>query len=207
MTISNAEKARRATAAAARAAAKNTASKNAPATAPSTEKVAAPAIKDNAGQKLGGRTVVVACKMPRGLMLQLTQFINQDTRVMGGGVEKRQVPMRVGDQVRLKPAILPFGAIPNYPIVCGFSLTRDIDANFWREYAEQNKNLTMITEGLLAAFDTEADANAYCREYEAKRTGFEPLAHRGDPRVEQTFNPNVSNIDIDTDQPTAQRVA
>lgn len=201
MTISNAEKARRATAAAARAAAKN----NKTAAEPAAN-VAAPAIKDNAGQKLTGKTVVVVCKMPRGLFLQLTQFIAQDVKVMGGGIEKRQVPMRVGDQMRLKPAILPFGAIPNYPIVSGFSLTRDFPADFWRAYHEQNKNLTMITEGLLAAFDTEADATAYCREYEKKRTGFEALAHSGDPRVEHTNSPNVSDIDIDSDQP-AKRVA
>jgi hypothetical protein len=204
MTISNAEKARRATAAAAKTAAKNNAASKTAAAAP-TASVTAPAIKDDS-KKLQGRTVIVVCKMPRGLLLQLTQFIAQDTRVMGGGVEKRQVPMRVGAQHRVKPSILPFGAIPNYPIVCGFSLTRDFPADFWRAYHEQNKNLTMITEGLLAAFDDEASANAYCREFEAKRTGFEPLAHRGDPRIEHTNSPNVSDIDIDSDQP-ASRVA
>jgi hypothetical protein len=201
MTSSKAEKARRAA-----RAAKNAAVEAPPAS--SETAIEAPTVvkpKGVGGVKETSRTVVVVCKMPRGVMLQLTQFIEQDQRVVGGGIEKRRVPMRIGPQVRLKPAVLPFGAIPNYPIVSGFSLTRDVDAEFWRNYAEQNANLELITSGLMKAFDTEADAAAYCREFEKLRHGLEPLAQKDDPRVEKEFNANLTNIDIDTDQPKASR--
>lgn len=158
--------------------------------------------KGTGGVKATSRTVCVVCKMPRGLLLQLHQALTQDQRVMGGGIEKRQVSMRVGETVRLKPAVLPFGAIPNYPIVEGFSLTRDVDANFWRQYAEQNPKFSMIEEGLLRAFDTEADATAYCREFAKLRHGLEPLDVHGakmDPRIEQAFNPNLTDVETDTD--------
>lgn len=195
-SLSKAEKARR-------AAATSKANGTPPASSETitSPKVEAPAVKGKKGA--GGvsetaRTVVVVSKMPRGLYLQLTKFIEQDQRVVGGGVEKRRVPMRVGPQVRIKPAVQPFGMMPNYPIVNGFSLTRDVDANFWREYHEQNKNLELITSGLLHACDNETEATAYCREYGALKHGLEPLLQEGDPRVEKSNSENLSDIEIDT---------
>lgn len=133
------------------------------------------------------------------MYLQLHEFHAQRVRRGGGIVETEQMPMRVGKQVRLKPTVLPMGAIPNYPVVCGFSLTSDVEADFWRKYVEQNPNLTMLTEGLIKGFDDDVEATAYCKEYEALRHGLEPLAQKDDPRIEKSFNPNVTDIEIDTD--------
>lgn len=220
MTVSAAEKARRARAAAKAAAAPPASSEPTPPPAktasPTGPKVAARELDDSLGKKIlapivfdqkpadgvseTARTVVVVCKMPRGLYLQLTEFVMQDVRVVGGGVEKRRMPMRVGGQIRLKPSVLPFGAIPNYPIVDGFSLTH-VDANFWRQYYQQNQNLSMIESGLLCAFDNEPEATAYCREYANLQHGLEPLEQKNDPRIEKSSSPNVTDIDIDTDTP------
>lgn len=207
MTVSQAEKARRAA-----NAAKAAASPPASSEIITGSKVEAPAVKDKknpSGVKETSRTVIVVSKMPRGLYLQLTQFISQDQRVVGGGVEKRQIPMRVGPQVRIKPSVQPFGMLPNYPIINGFSLTKDVDADFWRQYHEQNKNLELITSGLLCAFDNEADASAYCREHGALKHGLEPLAQEGDPRVEKSNSENLSDIEIDTgtDVPARKRAS
>lgn len=194
MTISRAEKARRAAAAAAR--------KEAPPASSETETtIASPAVhrsKGAGGVKETSRAVHVVCKMPRGLLLQLTQVVKQKQRVMGGGIEIVDTPMRVGKQVRLRPTVLPYGAVPNYPIVDGFSIT-EVEGDFWRSYAQQNENFTMITDGLLRGFDTEQEARAYCREYSKLKHGLEPLSQKDDPRIEKSFNPNVSDIDIDTD--------
>lgn len=193
-------KAQKAAAAAKRAAGKTTTTttNDAPASAAA---VTAPAVHDHKPAGTNTRTVVVVCKMPRGLYLQLHEKISQDQRVMGGGLEKRDVHMRVGDKVRLKPAVLPFGAIPNYPIVEGFSLTRDVPADFWRKWMEQNPKFDMLEAGLLRAFDTEPDAVAYCREYGKLQHGLEPLNPIKDPRVEASTNPNVSDVGIDSDAP------
>lgn len=162
----------------------------------------APSVHDKALAG-GGRTVTVVCKMPRGIYLQLHEKVMQDVRVMGGGIEKREVSMAVGDQVRLRPSVLPFGAIPNYPIVMGFSFT-DVEANFWNKWYEQNPKFGMLESGLLCAFDNAADATGYCKEYASLKHGLEPLAQKDDPRVDASNNPNVSNIDIDTDAPPAR---
>lgn len=201
MALTKAQKAAAAAATAAAAANKTTAAAEGGAVEAPTVREA----KGTGGVKETSRSVVVVCKMPRGLYLDLHQPVQQDQRIMGGGVEKRTINMRMPERVRLKPAVLPFGAIPNYPIVEGFSLTRDVDANFWRKYSEQNKGLQMITEGLLRGFDTEADAIAYCREYAALKHGIEPLDVDGkkpDPRIEQANSPNLTDIETDTDSKT-----
>lgn len=166
-------------------------------------KIKAPVVHDQAQAGDNTRTVVVVCKMPRGLLLQHTEKVKQDVRVMGGGIEKRDVAMRIGEPVRLRPCVLPYGTVPNYPIVEGFSLTH-VDANFWRTWYEQNPNFSMLTEGLLCAFDTQADATAYCKEYAKLNHGLEPLKQSGDPRTEQPNHPNVTDLDIDTDAPKAR---
>lgn len=188
-------------------AAKRAAEAAAPKEVPSIEKLAqeagaapeAPAIHKPG--KIAGEhtsTVFVVSKMPRGLYLQLHEFINQDVRVVGGGVEKRLMAVRSsGEKVRIKPAVLAFGLIPNFPINNGFSITADVPSAFWREYVQQNPKLELITSGMLAAFDTMADAMAYTNEYGKLRTGLEPLSQDGDPRIDQANNPNLGDIEVD----------
>lgn len=148
----------------------------------------------------GGRTVTVVCKMPRGLYIQLHEKVSQDQKVVGGGIEKRLVSMAIGEQIRLKPSVLAFGLIPNYTIVNGFSFT-EVDANFWNAWYEQNSKFGMLESGLLCAFDNEADAKAYCKEYGSLKHGLEPLSQADDPRVEQPTSLNLTSLDIDTDVP------
>lgn len=209
MVMSNAEKARRAAKAAlakepAPEAAAAPVNATGPKIRPSSDdsaigaKIRAPVVHEKK-TSVGDRTVVVVCKMPRGIFLQLHEPIDQQVNLSNGGTQMRKAQMRIGDPVRLKPSVLPFGAIPNYPIVEGFSLTRDVDANFWNTYYQQNKNLEMIQSGLLCAFDNEADATAYCREYSSLNHGLEPLQHSGDPRIGHSDSPNVSDVEIDTD--------
>jgi hypothetical protein len=218
MALTRAQKAAKAAAAAARAAETPEAvtEQAAPAASPTGPKVKprddsselgskirAPVVHDKAQAGENTRTVVAVCKMPRGLLLQHTEMVDQDVRVVGGGIEKRKVAMRIGEPVRLRPCVLPFGTVPNYPIVEGFSLTH-VDSNFWRTWYEQNRNFSMLSEGLLCAFDTEADARAYCQEYGKLKHGLEPLLQSGDPRTEQPNHPNVTDLDIDTDAPKAR---
>lgn len=177
-----------------------------PTTTPTIEQLAtaagaapeAPTIRksgDIAGENQS--TVFVASKMPRGLYLQTHSFINQDVRVMGGGVEKRQVAVRNPEKFRIKPAVLAFGLIPNFPIVNGFSITKDVPSQLWRDFVQQNPNLELLTTGMLAGFNSEADAIAYANEYGKLRTGLEPIDPAGDARIEQVNNPNLGDVEID----------
>jgi hypothetical protein len=110
------------------------------------------------------------------------------------------VHMRMPEKIRLRPTVLPFGALPNYSIDSGFSINPDIDAEFWSKWLEQNKGAEYVTTGLIAAFDDERSARAYCREHAALKTGLEPIAQSGDPRIEKSDNANLTDIDISSDK-------
>jgi len=180
-----------------RAAAAAAAARNSP---PAGDAPGAPSTHEKKVVGEAGRTVVVVCKMPRGLYLQLHSYTKQDVRVMGGGIETRDVAIRDVDKLRLKPTVLPFGMMPNYSIEAGFSINPGIPSDFWRKWMEQNSKLQLVEEGLVRGFDDEASARAYCREFEKKETGLEPLKQEGDLRVEKTNNPNLSDVEIDSDQ-------
>lgn len=166
------------------------------------ETVTAPTIdksKKTAGENQS--VVFVASKITRGLYLDIFQPTEMTRRVVGGGVEKFTQQMRLPERIRIKPAILAFGLIPNYPIVDGFSITRDVPANHWRKFVEQNPNYEPLTSGTLRAFDTEADAIAYAKEHKELRTGLEPLSQDGDPRIQTSNNNNVGDVEIDDETP------
>lgn len=171
-------------------------------TAAGTATVEAPTIDKS--KKVAGEaqsTVFVVSKMPRGLYLQLFEFVEQNVPVMGGGTQLRRMPMRMPEKIRIKPAVLGFGLIPAYPMESGFSITRGVPANFWRKWLEQNPKLEIVEKGLIAGFDTEEDARAYCREYAELRTGLEPLLQDKDPRIQTSMNANVGDVEIDDETP------
>lgn len=171
-------------------------------TASAAAGVAAPVIdKSKKGAGANQSVVFVASKITRGLYLDIFQPVQMSRRVVGGGVENYTQQMRLPDRIRIKPAVLGFGLMPNYPIVDGFSITRDVPADHWRKFVEQNSNYEPLTSGILAAFDTEADAIAYAREHKELRTGLEPLAQDADPRVQTSNNANIGDVDIDDETP------
>lgn len=196
MAQSRAQKA--ASKAAARKAERST-SESAAGTAP---EVAAPTVKET-GKVAGANQsfVFVASKITRGLYLDIFQPVEMSRRVVGGGVEKFTQQMRMPERVRIKPARVAMGLTPTYPIVDGFSITRDVPANHWRKFVEQNPNYEPLTSGILAAFETEADAIAYAKEHAELRTGLEPLAQDGDKRVQTSNNNNVGDVEIDDETP------
>lgn len=210
MALTEAQKAQRASAAATRGKkkTKKQAAAEAPAAAVAASEVAAPTI-DKSKKVAGGAqsTVFVASKITRGLYLDIFQPTEQTRRVVGGGIERFTQQMRLPERVRIKPAVLGFGLIPAYPIVEGFSITRNVPASHWRKWVEQNPNYEPYTMGLIRAFDTEADAIAYAREHGKLRTGLEPLAQDKDPRVGTSNHQNVGDVEIDDETPRPKNVA
>lgn len=194
-------RAQKAAAKAAAKAAERAANPN-PAAASAAPEVQAPVIDKS--KKVAGAaqsTVFVVSRVTRGLYLQLFSFVEQQVPVMGGGTQLRRMPMRMPDKVRIKPTTLGFGLIPNYPIVDGWSITEGVPSDFWRKWIEQNPELDIVKEGMIAAFETEADARAYAKERPFQRTGLEPLSQEKDPRIQTANNQNVSDVDIDDETP------
>lgn len=167
-----------------------------------TAPIAAPTTKDTTKTAGANQSVVfVVSKITRGLYLDIFNPIVQKVPRRGGGFDEVTTQMRMPERIRIKPAVMGFGLIPNYPIIDGFSITRDVPAAHWRKWVEQNSNYEPYTMGILRAFDTEAEAIAYAKEHRELRTGLEPLNQDGDPRVATSMNSNVGDVDIDDETP------
>lgn len=118
-------------------------------------------------------TVTVACKMPHGLHLQLSD-VRMETPPQGGREVAVHFPM--GDRVTLAGANAGNrdGANPDGRSVAGYGLT-EVDAEFWSRWVEQNKAFPPLVKGLLFAQPTQDKAEGQAREQSDVRAGTEPL--------------------------------
>src|SRR5260221_4670944 len=120
-------------------------------------------------------TVVVGCKLPNGLILQLSQFEANTEPVMGGGHRDIQTGRKVGEKYTVRGPAVKWGDIPRFLMVGGYALTSGIPEDFWNEWVKQNNDSDIVRRGLVVAFPKMEDVEAKCRENEKKLTGLEPI--------------------------------
>lgn len=120
-------------------------------------------------------TCVVACKLPGGLILRLTELVDQRVPSPTGFVVEK-IPHEIpGTRFVLNRARVPPGVVPNYRIIGGYSLTPNCPLDLWRMWKAQNHDSDLLRAGLIFAFTKSAMAADAAREYEGERTGLEPL--------------------------------
>ena len=142
-------------------------------------------IKSHAGAK-----VVVASKLTNAQELFLEMKTTQTRRYQGSvWTEEVNVPVPDGVHVVVAGTNYPIGAPPPgivWPdrprMAHGAALTFNVDKDFWDIWYEAHKTTPMIKNHLLAAFDTEADARAWAREYQKADSGLNPLVPDNDRR-------------------------
>lgn len=125
----------------------------------------------------GGRTVVVCCKSPNGIILDLFDWTEQRTASPGGFVTEKIARRRTDRRFIINGNRVPFGKNPEYSIIGenGYALTRDIPKDFWEEWLRQNKDNDLVRNKIIFALDTEGSAIAKAKEHAKVRTGLEPL--------------------------------
>lgn len=135
------------------------------------------------------RTVVVACKIPNGLTLQLQRPFEkfEDTR---DGPQKRTYNVFYGRRYVVRGPAYPVGTLPKgfaqakpFPMLeGGYALTRGIPRDFWQQWLEQNKEADYVvppegaSHGMIFAYDDLGDAAAAAREQETLLSGMEPIS-------------------------------
>ncbi len=154
--------------------------------------------------KRNSDTVWIACKLPRGLILQCCVETQMDRPVFGGGIKTGTVFMRDGEQVRLKGYAVPYGKIPNYPIIGDFGLT-EVKREFWERWLSQNQKLDVVTQGLIYVHGEKESVEAYAKEHEALKCGLEPLEPIGDKRVDRIASENLTDIEPDIESSARRR--
>jgi hypothetical protein len=167
--------------------------------------ITAPSI--GGGDKRNTSTVWIGCKLPKGLVLQLCQEVTLDKPTFGGGVKPTKMYMRTGEQVRLKGYAVPFGKVPNYPIIGDFGLT-EVSRDFWEEWIAQNPKFEMLEKsdknpngkGLIFFHGEKSSVEAYATEHANTKCGLEPLDPAGDKRADPINSDNLSDIEADTER-------
>lgn len=159
-----------------------------------TVQAAAPAPKSPAvhvPKKPG--TVTVACKIPHGLILQLCKKTAWVEDTPSGSRDRIRYD-RHGPRVFVRGTAYPVQPGPEFPergpMAGGFALTAGVDAEFFDQWLEQNKQSPVVVNGLIFAEPTRESTKAKAEEFKSKRTGLEPLditlnakGESNDPRV------------------------
>lgn len=103
------------------------------------------------------KTVVVACKLPHGIVLEH--------------------PMNPANTVTLNGR-------NKSPIIGATYATTAVDADFWEQWLAVNKEFGAIKSGAIFVAKSDADASAMAAEFKDRRTGFEAMQTDGkDPRA------------------------
>ncbi len=146
-----------------------------------------------------GEKVVVACKLPGGLMIHADKMVRTTELTMTGTREVDKA-MRASGFVRLNGSAVPYGFIPKWLIENGYGFTPGVSREIWDAWQKSNANSPMWLNGLVAAFHDEDSARAWAKENASRRTGMEPMVPDNDVRSKQLLNPGIVDFGTDKDR-------
>ena len=127
----------------------------------------------------GTATVTVACKVPNGMILQLSEMVESFENLFGGGQRRIEVSVPVGPRVVVRgsaidKAKLISGEI-DYMRAGGYALTPGVPKDFWDAWVEQHKYADYVVNKQIMAYGSEQGALSMARDHAAVRSGFEPI--------------------------------
>ena len=148
-----------------------------------------------------GETVVVACNLPNGLILQRYAMKAQDiwTPV---GPQKIEMATPVAGAVVLygnavNMAAMMRGEMPQYPIVNGYAFTSNVPKDFWDEWFALNQQADYVVNQCVMAEPSEHRLRARVNGLGKMVSGLEPL----DPDTPAAKSPELRRIRRDTEKP------
>ena len=122
-----------------------------------------------------GAKVVVACKLPAGLMIRGYAKSQEREAVMGGGTRDFEVFRWTGEEAQIFGTATPFGMAPKCLIVGGYALTPNISKDLFDSWMAANKDGELVKKNLIFAFERAESTQAAAKEYTATLSGFEPI--------------------------------
>lgn len=142
--------------------------------------------------------VTVACKFPTGVVLQLC--VKEDYLEEGlNGSRMRVRYSKSGATHLARGPAAPVGQIPRGyqrpEVVGGYALTRNIPAEFWDAWLEQNKDNPLVVNHMIMAHGKRSTVVGEAREQRAILSGFEPMNPDGDPRMPKPLLGQVGDVE------------
>lgn len=136
-------------------------------------------------------TVVVACKLPHGLLLQLQREIEVAEPSPSDPGRKVKRHERFGETHAIAGCARPVGADGDFaPVAGGYGLTYDIPRDFWETWLRQNAELPAVVNGFIFAHGKAAETRAQAKAGEAGLSGLEPVNPNKLPDEFRAVKPN-----------------
>lgn len=141
-----------------------------------------------------GETVTVACNMPNGIHIRGFRKQKRVVVVLGGGQRDEFYFEPDGREVTILGNARPIGGDFKTRVVANFALTQGVPKDLWDQWAEANKDLPALRNGLILAYADTAMAAAAAKDNRKVRSGLEPLDPKGDPRRPRPLNARVGQV-------------
>lgn len=122
-----------------------------------------------------GAKVTVACKYPGGIVLRNYKMVDAFEPIFGGGTRQIKKAEQFGESITIKGPATPFGVSREDPIVGGYALTQNVDADFWNAWLAANADLPLVKNKLIFAFESDEAARGQAKELKGNLSGLEPL--------------------------------
>lgn len=120
-------------------------------------------------------TIVVACKLPNGFILQRQKKTTVRIAIGGGRMHEEEISQADGEGFTLKGPIHLHGHTPQNLVQGGYVLNYGVPAKLWYDWCEQNKGCALLTNNILFAAPDREEAEAEARDKASFRSGLEPL--------------------------------
>lgn len=145
----------------------------------------------------GTDTVVVACNLPNGLILQIYDVELTETILPNGRVIKDSeatLNMEHGQyalngMAEFSTLAVAGREVPDYRVIrgaqpgTGYALTTGVPRDFWERWLRDNERNPIVLNKHVFAQGSETRAVANAREFKDMRSGFQGLNQAGDYRV------------------------
>lgn len=140
-------------------------------------------------------TVTVACKLPHGLILRLHEMVEMNEPTAGGSFRKVKRAQVIGEPVVVKGYSRRFdhrteqapAALPS-----SYALTYGVDADFFKKWLDQNKDLDAVKHNLIWAHAETDMVEGFIKEHAAQKSGFEPIDPNNLPRGIQAYKADAA---------------
>lgn len=120
-------------------------------------------------------TVIVASKLPHGLVLQLQEAYTETEYVMGGGARDVERHKKVGETVTINGCARHMDRPSDIPMNEGYALTYGVDAEFFNKWLEQHADFPPVANGFIFAHDSRKGVDAEIKNAGKIKSGLEPI--------------------------------
>lgn len=135
-----------------------------------------------------GNTVVVACKLPHGLVLRLYDMVDFDEPAAGGGYRTVKRARPRPEQFVLRGYLTKYRGSKLQPIAetSSFAYTEGVGKEFFDEWLKQNRDNPVVVNGLIFSAEKPEAVRGFAKEHAKLRNGLEPIDPARLPRNVQT---------------------